>query len=401
MKNVRNAAACAGVLFVVSYFVPHDPYYDDFWYGGFAKSVVPRLKHEVNFLLNVYGYTAERTKIIADTQERFARTPSNLAKLHHANVQLILIESYGQAVFDQPLLEERSRASVDAFETEITKQGFSIASGTLGSPTYGGQSWLAHSTLSTGVHTTDPLGYELLSTQHPKTIARFFRDAGYHTVLVHPGTMRPWPKGEFYQFDQKYYAWMFDYAGPSYGWATMPDQFVLDFVRRNELEKRDRPLFDQVVLVTSHAPWNEQPPAVDDWSTIKNGAIFNALPVVRYPIVWPYFEEAQEAYIRSIIYDIDVLKQYIASYIHDDSLVILLGDHQPVGEIAGEGEKRGVPVHVMSRDAALVEPFLSRGYVRGMRPTLVEPPPPMADFLPHLLEDFSTPDGPGAAAPPK
>jgi hypothetical protein len=135
---------------------------------------------------------------------------------------------------------------------------------------------------------------------------------------------------------------------------------------------------------------------VDDWSKIQNGDIYNHLETIRFPITWPDFADAQEAYIRSIIYDFDVLKRYISDYIKDDSLIIMLGDHQPVGEISGEGEHRGVPIHVLSRNPALVEPFLARGYARGIRPKIVDTPPPMADFLGNLLEDFSTP---GTEAP--
>ncbi len=112
--------------------------------------------------------------------------------------------------------------------------------------------------------------------------------------------------------------------------------------------------------------------------------------MVRFPITWPDFANASEAYVRSINYDFEVLKRYICDYVHDDSLVILLGDHQPVGEVSGPQAGRGVPVHVISRDPAFVEPFLARGYVRGIRPRLDEPRPPMEEFLVILLRSFST-----------
>jgi hypothetical protein len=304
-------------------------------------------------------------------------------------VYLILVESYGVATFDQPYLEEKSRDVFDAFEAEVGAAGFSIVSGLLDSPTHGGQSWLAHATLATTVRTADQLQYELISTQAPKTMARFFGDAGYRTVLAMPGTTREWKRGDFYQFQNKYYAWNFDYAGPSYAWATMPDQYVLDFIRRAEIEKARDPLFIQYVLVTSHAPWSAQPVMVDDWSKLKNGAIFNGQRVVRFPITWPDFDNASDGYITSIIYDMSVLKSYIAEFVHDDSLIILLGDHQPVPEVSGGDENRAVPVHVISRDPTFIEPFVARGYVRGMRPLLGEPHPSMEEFLPNFLEDFS------------
>ena len=169
----------------------------------------------------------------------------------------------------------------------------------------------------------------------------------------------------------------------------MPDQYVLDFVRRAELDKPHGPLFIQYTLVSSHAPWSDQPVMVEDWSKVKNGAIYNGFEIVRFPITWPDFDNAADGYVTSIIYDMTVLKSYITQFITDDSLVILLGDHQPVREVSGGEENHAVPVHVICRDPKLIEPFVTRGYVRGMRPRMDDQHPPMGEFLPNFLEDFS------------
>jgi hypothetical protein len=389
MRNVSKAGIGTAIAFLVCSTFSHDPYYWDFYSGGFAASAIPRLKHEANFIFNIYGYNAEKKQAIAAAQERLAKEPADLGRLHHANVYFILVESYGIATFEQPALEEKSRAVFDAFEAEVGAQGFSIVSGQLDSPTHGGQSWLAHATLATTVRTADQLQFELLTSQAPKTMARFFRDAGYRTVLVQPGTTKEGKTGGFLQFEFKYYFQNFDYAGPSFAWATMPDQYVLDFVRRNEIEKPHGPLFIQYVLVSSHAPWSLQPVMIDDWSRVKNGAVYHGLETVRFPITWPDFDEAADGYITSIIYDFNVLKSYITQFINDDSLVILLGDHQPVREVSGGEENHAVPVHIVSRDPTFIEPFVARGYVRGMRPRMDDQHPPMEEFLPNLLEDFS------------
>jgi hypothetical protein len=349
------------------------------------------MKHEAKFLANVYGYNEEKVRAIVDAQERLAKVPSNLAKLHHANVFLIFVESYGRTVFEKPAFIEQVRPLVESFETDLGARGLSIVSGVMDSPTYGGQSWLAHSTLATGVRTADQLQYELDAAKHPKTIAQFFHGAGYRTVFVMPGTTRDWPKGEFYGFDQKYYAWNFDYAGPRFSWSTMPDQYVMDFIRRTELANHPGPSFVEYVLVTSHAPWSHQPLMVDDWSKIQNGAIYRELEMVRYPIEWPNFANASDAYIRSIVYDLDVLKRYLATYLLDDTLVIMLGDHQPVREVTDDAESHGVPVHVVCRDAALLEPFLARGFARGMTPPLDGTHEGLENFLIDFLQDYSTP----------
>jgi hypothetical protein len=306
---------------------------------------------------------------------------------------LFLIESYGAAVVERPDFARRVAPVYRAFEEQLGSRGFSLATGLLDSPTAGGRSWLAFATLATGVPPSDQLRYELLLANKPKPLARFFRDAGYRTVLAQPGTTRPWSKGEMFAFEKHYYAWNFEYAGPGYAWATMPDQFVLDFVRRREVMAHASSLFVQYVLVSSHAPWSHQPILVDDWELIQNGAVYHEQEMVRFPIEWPHFAHAAQAYITSVVYDLEVLQRYLAQFISDDSLIILLGDHQPIPEVAGVSKSASVLVHVLSRDASLLAPFRARGYAAGMRPAKHAPHPPMDSFLPSFLSDFSSSPG--------
>jgi hypothetical protein len=224
-------------------------------------------------------------------------------------------------------------------------------------------------------------------------MAGFFNDAGYRTVLVHPGTTRVWPKGDAYLFRKKYYSWDFEYAGPSYAWATMPDQFVLDFVRRRELKADGTPRFIEYALVSSHAPWAEVPPIVRSWDALGNGAGFKALQGQSFPIVWPHFENAGPAYVAAIIYDFKILQEFISRYIDDGSLILILGDHQPVFEVTGGKMEWGVPIHALSRNPDLVQPFINRGYTPGIRPRLNVYPRPFETLLPSLLRDFSTAPG--------
>jgi hypothetical protein len=150
-----------------------------------------------------------------------------------------------------------------------------------------------------------------------------------------------------------------------------------------------RPLFIQYVLVSSHAPWSALPPVIEDWSTIGDGSIYHRLPVRRFPIEWPHFEHATEAYGASIVYDFEILRTFIADYIDDGSLIVILGDHQPVPEVNGHSPQMGVPIHVLSRNPALIKPFLERGYVNGLLPNVDGYHQGLETFLPNLLVDFS------------
>jgi hypothetical protein len=366
--------------------------------GLFGRSIVPRLAGELWFLRHAPAYRREKAEAIARMRARLRAIPTGLDRLHHADVLLILVESYGEAVIEQPAFARRMAPVYDAFEAELGPRGYAMASSLLSSPTYGGRSWLAHAGLRTGVRTEDGLAYSVMlaSRPPPLTMAGFFRAAGYRTVLVQPGTTSRFPEGEVDGFDRAYYAMDLDYHGPAFKWATMPDQYVIDFIHRREVARppgpRRAPLFVEYALVSSHSPWSLQPRIVDDWQRLGDGGrIFNELSPVRYPVTWSTLGRGGEAYVASLIYDLDVLRRYLAERIDDDALVIVLGDHQPSAEVTNDSPSYGVPIHVISRDRSFIERFVAAGYVPGMRARSPQPPPPMESFLPQLLEMFSSP----------
>ena len=203
-----------------------------------------------------------------------------------------------------------------------------------------------------------------------------------------PGTRFIYPEGTAYGYHQAYYAEHFDYHGPTFGWAPMADQFVLDWVHRREFVSRSQPLFVRYVLVSSHASFSVQPPFITDWDSIGNGDIYNTLPPVRYPISWPNLKNAGEAYLRSLDYEFQLLGDYLARYVNPDTLIIILGDHQPNLQLTDEGEPFSVPVHIISGNPRLLDPFQKRGYNSGLIPKQPLPHAGMETFLRNFLQDF-------------
>jgi hypothetical protein len=357
--------------------------------GAFGSSIFSRLASESKFAANIYGYRTDELRDIARMQERLAALPLDSKRLAGRNVYLFVIESYGQCVFDRPMLADRVLPEHQRFEAELGEKGFRIASRVLDSSTYGGRSWLAHATLATGVRTVDQFQLELLRAAQPKTLSQAFAAAGYRTVLVQPATRRETGLKDFLHFTGHYYTKDFGYAGPEFNWSPMPDQFVLDFVRRRELEQPKAPLFLEYALTSSHAPWTDIPKVVDDWDAIADGALYRQTPAVHFGHGWQLSGEASDAYARSIVYDFEVLRRYLAEFVADDSLVIVLGDHQPHSEITAGNPAAGVPVHVLSRNAALIDAFRARGYTPGMRVRTGGAHPGLETFMNDLLSDLS------------
>lgn len=393
VHHVAGYAVVAAALGLLSFLHPWSGDAHPYYTGAFAKSVVPRLAADLKSFSNLHTQKRATLQRIEAAAEKLEATPHDLAKLAHANIYLFFVESYGQTVLERDAYVPRVARVYDTYDVELGKAGFAIASSVLDSPTYGGYSWLAHATLATGVLTRNELEYETLYELHPKSLVYFLKRAGYHASLLQPATMRKPLRKNLYGFDREYFSWHFGYQGPSYAWAPMPDQYVLDFVRRNVIEAQAGPQFVECVLISSHAPWSVQPPFVPDWSTLGDGSIYSSTRPVIYDVAWSDLAvpAVTRAYLRSILYDLNVLKEFIERFVQDGSLVIILGDHQPAKEVTGGSAAHGVPIHVISRNPELVEAFVQQGYQRGMRPKLVQHPRGLETFVFDFLRQFSNP----------
>jgi len=334
----------------------------------------------------------EQQQVIATHMEDTARSrrtePATLNGLKGADVLLFMVESYGHIVFNKPQYREAMETTLNHFAKVLDQYGFMAVSSYLESPAYGGSSWLAHSTLEFGLRIKNDLDKTALLRSSLQPLASYFRKNGYHTVSVMPGTRFIYPEGIYFGFEKAYYAWDFNYKGPSFGWAPMSDQFVLDFVRRQEFTRRKQPLFVRYVLISTHAAYNIQPQFIDEWETIGDGSIYAEQQPLHYPVYWPDLTNAGEAYLRSLDYEFTALGDYLSKYVSQESLIIIMGDHQPNLQLTGEGEPWSVPVHIISRNPQLLKPFKKRGYTPGLIPVQPLPHAGMETFFQGFLQDF-------------
>jgi hypothetical protein len=199
-----------------------------FEYGPalYTRQVSERITREVQMAKTL---PQERRNIVqqirAVTQRIGKDNGPFLDKLHGSNVLFIFVESYGRTVFVNNAYSDVLVPRYEAMAKNLEGEGFHVVSDFITSPTYGGFSWFAHSTLNSGVKVISHLHSQLLDDRRPRGFADYFRDAGYQPILVMPGTTRPWPgMDDYYGFRQHYFSWEFGYQGPRYGWPTMADQ---------------------------------------------------------------------------------------------------------------------------------------------------------------------------------
>jgi len=183
-----------------------------------------------------------------------------LTGLRGKDVILTFIESYGRGAVEDPALAPGVDAVLDAGTKRLRAAGFAARSGFLTSPTAGGGSWLAHSTLLSGLWIDNQQRHDTLVASDRFTLTAAFRRANWRTVAVMPGTNRGWSDGAFYGYDKVYATNDLGYRGPNFSWAPMPDQYALSAFQRAELARLDHaPVMTEMVLVSSHAPGRRSP----------------------------------------------------------------------------------------------------------------------------------------------
>ncbi len=281
---------------------------------------------------------------------------------------MIYVESYGRSSFRNPLYAPTHTGTLQRIEGDLAAQGLAMRSGWATAPMTGGQSWLAHGSVASGLWLNTQGRYRAMLVSPRRTLFHFAQDAGRRSVAIKPAHVFPWPEGQFFGFDAIYNAADLGYRGERFNWVTMPDQFTLMALDRLERDRTDRlPLVVQVALVSSHAPWVPIPELVA-WEDVGDGTIFNQWALSGDPpdVVWRDHDRVRDQFRLAVDYSLQSVGAWALRHADDPPLIIMMGDHEPAGFVAGTGGQ-DVPVHVIGpRD--LVDRFAALGWGEGMIP---------------------------------
>jgi hypothetical protein len=323
-----------------------------------------------------------------------------LTALRGKDVVLSFIESYGRSAIEDPRLAPVVDPAMDDATRRLKAAGFASRSGFLTSPTVGGGSWLAHSTFLSGLWINNEQRYRTLLSSSRLTLTRCFQRADWRTASFQPGTVRPFPEVSYYGYDQVYTVDDFGYRGPKFSWSTMPDQYAMSTLQRQEYGKAGRgPLMAEVTLTSSHSPWAPVPTMVD-WDALGDGAVFGPIKEAGdSPTgIWSDAGRARTAYAKSVVYSMESVISYVEKYGNDNLVLIVLGDHQPAPLITGADASRDVPITIVARDPAVLDRISSWRWQDGVNPGPDAPVWRMNEFRDRFLSTFGP--GPAATAPP-
>jgi phosphatidylglycerophosphate synthase len=334
-------------------------------------------------------------KEIKHDEFRDTPTDSLLHALRGKDVLLVFAESFGRVAIEESSFAPEVDQALAEGDRQLASAGFHSRSGFLISPTFGGGSWLAHSTLNSGLWVHNLRRYAQLLPERRFTLASAFNRAGWRTVDDIPSNDRPWPEGKaFYHWDKIYDRNQVGYRGPSFSYAAMPDQYIYSALQRLELGKTHRrPLFAEVDTVSSHQPWNRIPEEIG-WNEVGDGSIYDHLPDHfeggSFLSYWEDASRVQANYGKTIVYTINTLTKFIQHYGKKNLVVIELGDHQPRNPVTGEQAGHQVPISIISHDPKVLERIESWGWNPGLRPRPDAPVWPMSGFRNRFFRAFDS-----------
>ncbi|HEY6923793.1 MAG TPA: hypothetical protein VI653_10010 [Steroidobacteraceae bacterium] len=324
------------------------------------------------------------------------RFHSDLQALGNRDVLVIFLESYGRVTYEHADIAREVTPARERLAATVNRTGRSMVSAFVTSPTFGGGSWLAHSSLMSGIDVNDPDRYGLLLTQERPTLASFFAQNGYRVVADMPGIRQRWPEGSFYRFDALYNAPTLNYQGPEFGWWRIPDQFSLAVLDAREIQPQPRkPLFVLFPTINTHMPWRPIPPLQSDWHRVLTRKPFDAPEVEHSLKETPAWTNLGASYAASFVYSFQLLTSYLVARADHDFVLILIGDHQPAATVSGENAPWDVPVHVITRSPEIVASLKRSGFVDGATPA-PRPISRMNALSQTLLDAFSGPGSPPA-----
>ncbi|MFI9253338.1 CDP-alcohol phosphatidyltransferase [Streptomyces sp. NPDC053069] len=331
--------------------------------------------------------------------DAFGNTPGSqlVPDLRGKDMIFTFIESYGRSAIEDPIMAPGVDSTLDARTKALAKAGFHAKSGWLTSATYGGSSWLGHSTTMSGLWISNQQRYRtVMASDHLSLTEAFKKTGDFDTVGVMPGVQKAWPEQKWYGLDKVYNAFELGYKGPKFSWSTMPDQYALQQYQERVHSKRPaagKARMSLLILTSSHQPWAPIPHMVG-WDQLGDGSVFKGIQAAgnKPEDVIADTTRSRQEYGKSIQYSVTALTQWLERYGNKDTVLVFLGDHQPIARVSGNHASRDVPVAIVAKDPKVLDKVASWGWTDGLRPAHDAPVWKMSAFRDRFLTAYgSTP----------
>jgi hypothetical protein len=287
------------------------------------------------------------------------------------DIYFIFIESYGSVLYKRLHFRMPYANLLAATEDELSAAGWRTASALSESPTWGGGSWLAYTSVLFGLRINNhPQYLSLLNkyqVEHYPDVGSYLQSQGYHyawvTSLANELDERTWNRYiRFLGVDEWLRYADLDYHGQHYSWGPAPpDQYVLNYTNTRLQNETDQPLFYVTITQNSHYPWRSQPTLVEDWQSLNQAPSAGATPASSADDT----STVRQDYLQAISYQLRTVEDFILRNGDDDTLYFLIGDHQPP-RVSRRADGFDTPIHIISKDQALLDAFGEFGFTPGL-----------------------------------
>ncbi|MGY3200241.1 sulfatase [Streptomyces sp. TE5632] len=334
--------------------------------------------------------------------DAFADTPPDqlFTGLRGKDVLFTFIESYGRVAIDDPAMAEPVDAVLKEGTGTLEAAGFEARSGWLESPVTGAGSWLAHSTFLSGLWIKNQQRYRSLTTSDRMTLTNYFRKAGdWRTVGIVPGVRRAWPEGKYFGLDHIYDSEHLGYQGPYFSWTPVPDQFSMEAFERLEHGRKDRePIMAEIILASSHNPWSPNARMID-WDDLGDGSVFHEIKKegTDPKEVWQDPERVRTEYRKSVEYSLRSLIGWMERYGDEDTVLVFLGDHQPVPTVTAGSTSKDVPISIVAKDPKVLDRVADWNWTDGLKPAPAAPRWGMDTFRDRFMTAYGPQGGSGGS----
>ncbi len=328
----------------------------------------------------------------AAATDDFEAVPASdlLGGLKGKDVIIAFVESYGQVAVQDTVFSKGVDDVLRKGTSDLAALGYSERSAFMTSSTFGGISWLAHSTLQTGLWIDSQAKYDQVTSGNRLTLSAAFKKAGWHTVSDVPSNYLDWPIGKsFYHYDTEINSQNVGYKGPAFSYARVPDQFTWAYLQKTELAQEHKPLMAEIDFVSSHTPWTPLPKQVP-WEAIEDGSIYDSQPAqgLDPSVVWQNAQHVQQLYGQSVEYSLTSLFSFLTTFNDPNLVMVVLGDHQPGSVVSGADANHIVPISIISKDPAVIDRISPWHWESGMLPSPNAPLWRMDEFRDRFLTAY-------------
>ena len=126
------------------------------------------------------------------------------------------------------------------------------------------------------------------------------------------------------------------------------------------------------------------------WDQVGDGSVYDDIEKAgKDPKdVFTNSAQARAEYGKSIQYSLNSLIDYVVKYGNKNTVLVFLGDHQPMAKVSGDHASRDVPVAIVAHDPAVLKRISDWGWQDGLRPGAEAPVWRMDTFRDRFLTAY-------------